>query len=414
MKQTLLLFAFLGTLTMFAQGTVTGTLIDEELGSPLGGANIVEMGTTNGAISDFDGNFSMTVSSDSGTLNISYIGYGSETTTYTLTNGVAALGNISVAPDADALGEVVVIGTGIIDLAEDRETPVAVSTIRQEEIQRKGVGNVEITEILKNTPSVYVSGQTGFGDGQLFLRGFDNSNVAVLLNGQPINAMEDGRVFWSNWSGIADVATAMQIQRGLGSSKLAISSVGGTTNIVMKAADKNEGGYARFLGGNDSYFKGTVAYNTGLSDKGWAFSVLLDHWQAHRKWAKGTYGQGQNYYFAVGYKPNDTHAFNFLVTGAPQMHGQRFSQRLSIIDADPKYNQHWGYTDDGIESERQNFYHKPVINLNWDWNMGENTDLATVVYASFGRGGGTGPRGARPLRTEDPDGSGGQVGQLRL
>src|SRR5690606_39385281 len=89
-------------------------------------------------------------------------------------------------------------------------------------------GNVEFPEILKNTPSVYVSNQSGgFGESQMFVRGFDQTNTAFLLNGQPINGMEDGKIYWSNWSGMSDIAQGIQIQRGLGSSKLAISSVGG-------------------------------------------------------------------------------------------------------------------------------------------------------------------------------------------
>ena len=47
-----------------------------------------------------------------------------------------------------------------------------------------------------------------------------------------------------------------------------------------------------------------------------------------------------------------------------------------------------------------NFYHKPVANLNWDLNINETTDLSTVLYASWGRGGGTGNRGNR-IRTAD-------------
>ena len=68
-------------------------------------------------------------------------------------------------------------------------------------------------------------------------------NTAYLLNGQPINGMEDGRMYWSNWSGISDIASVVQMQRGLGSSKLAISSVGGTVNFVTRTTDKREGGY---------------------------------------------------------------------------------------------------------------------------------------------------------------------------
>jgi hypothetical protein len=88
---------------------------------------------------------------------------------------------------------------------------------------------------------------------------------------------------------------------------------------------------------------------------------------------------------------------------------------LERIAADPKFNQHWGYlNEDGtdISSERQNFYHKPVANLNWDFNLSDKTELSTVAYASWGRGGGTGPRGNGRIRTEDPDGDGPLFGQL--
>ena len=59
-----------------------------------------------------------------------------------------------------------------------------------------------------------------------------------MINGMPVNDMENGAVYWSNWSGLSDVTSAMQVQRGLGSSKLAIASVGGTINVLTRAADK--------------------------------------------------------------------------------------------------------------------------------------------------------------------------------
>ncbi len=407
----------------FAQGVVTGTIFDGESNAPLPGANVIELRTSNGTSSDFDGKFSLKVQSPTGTINVSYVGFGSKNIAYDVTNGDQDLGTITLSLD-NSLEEIVIVGTGVIDLADDRKTPIAVSTVRAQEIREKAAGNVEVPEIIKSTPSVFISNQTGFGDGALFVRGFDDTNTAILLNGQPINSQEDGRVFWSNWAGITDIANAVQVQRGLGSSKLAISSVGGTVNIVMKAADRNKGGYARFLGGNDSYTKGTLSYDTGMNEKGWAFSVLVDYWQAHRKWAEGTFGQGQNYFFAAGYKPNEEHSFNFLITGAPQSHGNRWSQNDEIIAANPKFNQHWGYTEgfntdigsgqytSDIETEVGNYYHKPVTNLNWDWTINDKSALSSVLYASWGRGGSIGQRGERALRTEDPDGDGPLRGQI--
>ncbi len=401
---------FAMTTAVFSQ-TLTGTVNAED--GPLPGANILVKGTETGTQTDFDGKFSLNVEAGSGTLVISFVGYANKEVSYTVAAGETKdLGTITLESD-NTLEEVVIIGTGIIDLAEDRRTPIAVSTVMAREIQAKSVGNVELTEVIKSTPSVFVANQTGFGDSQLSLRGFDDTNTAVLLNGQPVNSQEDGRLFWSNWAGLSDIATAMQVQRGLGSSKLAISSVGGTVNIVMKAAQREKGGYFRALGGNDSYGKLTFAYDTGKNDNGWAFSVLLDHWQGHRKWSRGTFGQGQNYYFAVGYEPSETHNFNFLITGAPQFHGQKWSQRRDRLEADPKYNQHWGYTENiaggvytsEIDSERRNYYHKPVANFNWDWNISDVSTLSSVLYASWGRGGGTGPRGGGRIRTAAPVGT---------
>ena len=302
--------------------------------------------------------------------------------------------------DLEELEEVVLVGGGVVDLAEDRVTPLAVSTITGEEIQKK-IGTQDITMTLANTPSVYVAGQSGaFGDTRISVRGFDQTNTAFMLNGQPINGMEDGKMYWSNWSGMNDIANVVQIQRGLGASKLAISSVGGTVNFVMRSTTKSEGGFAYAGFANDNYLKTTFSYDTGESDNGWSTSMLLTHWQGDG-YAEGTFGQGQTYFLSLGYKMNDKHNFNFLMTGAPQWHDQNFTKSIATyLDHGRKYNNNYGYYGDRYLTERRNFYHKPVFNLNWDYTIDEKSSLSTVLYASTGNGGGTGGRGNR-IRTDE-------------
>ena len=302
--------------------------------------------------------------------------------------------------DLEELEEVLLVGSGVIDLAEDRKTPVAVSTITGEEIQKK-IGTQDITMTLVNTPSVYVAGQSGgFGDSRIYVRGFDQTNTAYMLNGQPINGMEDGKMYWSNWSGMNDVANVVQIQRGLGSSKLAISSVGGTVNFVMNSSSKQQGGFAYAGFANDNYLKTTVKYDTGMNDKGWSSTFLLTHWQGDG-YNEGNFAQGQTYFFSLGYKMNDKHNFNFLMTGAPQWHDQNFSKSIATyLEHGRKYNNNYGYYGDRYLTERRNFYHKPVFNLNWDYKIDDKSSLSTVLYASTGNGGGTGGRGQR-IRTDE-------------
>ena len=81
---------------------------------------------------------------------------------------------------------------------------MAVSSIKAAQIEAK-IGNQEFPEILKSTPGVYATkAGGGFGDGRINIRGFDSENVAVLINGVPVNDMENGRVYWSNWAGLTD------------------------------------------------------------------------------------------------------------------------------------------------------------------------------------------------------------------
>ncbi|NBL65474.1 TonB-dependent receptor plug domain-containing protein [Flavobacterium sp. NST-5] len=380
-----------------AQVTIVGKVMDTQLNSPLPGANVsVPGGSTS---TDIDGNFEITSNATSGNVTISFIGYVTKTVAFSGTSGQTVnLGEISVATDASQLDEVVVIGRGIIDLANDRKTPIAVSNLTAQEIQDK-VGSSDITQTMVNTPSVYVAGQAGgFGDSRIVVRGFGQDNTAFLLNGQPINGMEDGLMYWSNWSGMADIANMIQIQRGLGSSKLAISSVGGTVNFITKATSMREGGFISAGVANDDYLKTTVAYNSGLMNSNFGVSVMLTHWQGDG-YNAGTRGEGQNYFISFGYKPSDKHNFNFLITGAPQRHDQNFTKRLSDYKTyGRKYNNNWGTLNGEYLSERTNFYHKPVANLNWDWIISDKSELSTVLYASWGRGGGTGNYGASAIR----------------
>lgn len=296
-----------------------------------------------------------------------------------------------------------VILRGVTDIAKDRKTPVAVSTIKAAQILERQ-GNQELVELLNTTPSVYATkGGGGFGDSQIVMRGFESRNIAVMVNGMPVNDMEGGTVYFSNWTGLSDVTSFMQVQRGLGSSKLAIASVGGTMNFITKSADMKRGGIVRLGLGNNDFLKTSFAYNTGKSDKGWSSSFLMSR-QSGSTYIQNTDYESYAYYFALGWEPNKKHNFQFTITGAPQWHDQR-NYAPAINDyirynpdgdgtPDRTYNSDWGYytNSDGKRvalANRSNYYNKPVIMLNWDWTINDKSKLSTVGYMSNGRGGGT-------------------------
>lgn len=397
MKKTLFnlfVMVFLSFQLVVAQRTITGNVTDQQ-GSPLPGASIVEMGTTNGTTTNFDGNFTLTVQ-EGAYITISYVGYLSTKITIGNEDQIKV-----VLAEGNALDEVVVVSSGVIDIAEERKTPIALSQISAQEVLLK-VGNQEFPEIMNKTPGVYATKQGGgYGDSRISLRGFDQRNTSFLINGQPVNDMENGWVYWSNWQGLTDVASGIQIQRGLGASKLAVPSVGGTVSIFTKSAEKEKGGSITQLIGNDGYIKTTTSYNTGVNDKGWSSSYLLTKWSGNG-YVYNTSGAGWTYFFAVGYTPEDSaHRLNFSFLGAGQWHHQRDAW-VSIRDyenfgkegIDTRWNTNGGLLKGEEYNMRRNFYNKPLATFNWDWKISENVDLATSLYGSAGRGGGTGPRGA--------------------
>ncbi len=300
--------------------------------------------------------------------------------------------------------EEVVVSSRVIDVAKERVTPVAVSTITASDVTLR-VGNLEFPEIMNNTPGVYATKQGGgYGDSRISLRGFSQSNTAFLINGQPVNDMENGWVYWSNWQGLTDVTSSIQIQRGLGASRLAVPSVGGTVSIFTKAADRRAGGTFAQMLGNDGYTKTTAVHNSGVNEKGWATSLLLTYWRGDG-YINSTKGEGWTYFASVGYSPEGSnHNFNLTMLGAGQWHHQR-SAWVSIRDyqnfgtdhkdgIDRRWNTNGGTLNGEEYNIRRNFYNKPLATFNWDWDISDNVQLNTSVYASAGRGGGTGPRGS--------------------
>ena len=375
--------------SVLGQAKITGEVVDET-NQPLPGASIVVKGTTNGTSTDFDGKFTLQAEANSGTIVISFIGFQSKEVSFSSSN--AKLGMIQLQED-DSLDEIILTATSF---AIDRKTPVAVSTIKSADIERK-LGSQEFPEVLKSTPGVYATKSGGgFGDGRINLRGFNSENVAVMINGVPVNDMENGRVYWSNWAGLSDVTSAMQVQRGLGASKVAVPSIGGTINILSKTSDVQKGGNIIASTGNDGYQKYGFTLSTGLMDNGLAATVSFAKIEGEG-YVDGTQFKGFNYFVNLSKEINENHKLSFTSFGAPQRHGQR--QNRSTIDtyrnaeSGNRFNPDWGYKNGQVTHIEDNFYHKSQTSLNHYWTMSDVSSLSTAVYASFGTGGGGGTAG---------------------
>ncbi len=382
----------------FAQGAITGTVLDSETGEALIGATVMNTATNMGTVTDLDGSFTLKdVNAGKCVLEISFIGYTAIEVEVTVGSGDASAGKIEMKADAIGLAQVNVVA----QIAIDRKTPVAVSTISAEQIETK-MGNQEFTEVMKFSPSITATKNSssggnsgGYGDGSIAVRGFAQENVALLINGIPVNGMEDNKIYWSNWAGLGDVTRTIQIQRGLGTTALSVASIGGTINIVTKTTDQKKGGAVTTSIGNDGWKKVGLTLSTGKLDNGWAFTFSGSRTTADG-YIEAGYLDAWNYFGSIAKIIGDNHLVTLTGFGSPQRHGQRDFAPGIGVQRDvygTKWNDDSGSYKNGQYLFRDNFYHKPQVGLNWFWTMKENLTWSNSVYVSVGRGGGTGDIG---------------------
>lgn len=390
--------------TLSAQTTVKGKVVDAENDEPLIGAAVMQRGTTQGVVTDVDGNFEIKVSPGS-TLIFRSLGYKEVTRTVSGSANVD-LGTIAMAIDAVGLADVTITSS----IAVDRQTPIAMSTIEPLQIEER-LGVQDFPELLKATPSIYVSKEGGgYGDSKVVLRGFKAENVAIMVNGVPMNDMEWGGVYWSNWAGLSDVTRSMQIQRGIGASQVSSPSVGGSINIVTKTIDAKKGGFASYGIGENGYNKLMFSVSTGLSKDGWAFTIL-----GSKSWGDG-YVQGNDfdaysYFINIAKRLGDKHQLSLTAFGAPQTHYQRSAYDGLTIEGwqgvkqymkpgdEYRYNPTYGYGKNGErKTSAKNMYHKPQISLNHMWDINNTSSLSTAFYVSIGEGWGYRGEGTNDYR----------------
>ena len=403
--------------TLTAQVTISGKVTDAVSGEALIGATIIlEKGQ--GTTTDIDGNYVFNVQPGVRNLTVSYVGYQQVNKKVAISKKARQIFNFKLK--TVLLNEVQVVS----DVARDRETPVAFSTITVKKLDEE-LASQDIPMVLNSTPGVYAT-QSGGGDGdaRITIRGFNQRNVAVMIDGIPVNDMENGWVYWSNWFGLDAVTSNIQVQRGLGASKIAIPSVGGTMNILTKGTGNKPSGIIKQSVGSFGKIRTSVGYNSGKLNNGWGYTLAGSYKQGNG-FVDETWSKGYFYYLKIQ-KEFGNHKLSLSAMGAPQKHGQRsyksdiatydttlarslgdtsdFSNR--IVNKGINYNKHWGYLDrwslnstgDTVHNRetlntRQNYYHKPQFSLRHFWTANERLYISNIFYLSIGKGGGTGLSG---------------------
>ena len=413
------------------EGQISGVVKDAISGEALLGATVIyDLGK--GTVTDIEGNYVLVLPYGDYELSVSYVGYVvlKKRVSISKDNPKA---NLDFQLDMETLAEVEVVA----DRAISRKTPVAFSNIPLALIEEE-LASQDLPMVLNSTPGIHATQQGGGdGDARVSIRGFKQRDIAVMIDGVPVNDMENGWVYWSNWFGLDIIQSSMQVQRGLGASKLAIPSVGGTINIITDGIGQRK--YTKFKQevGNNGFMRTTLGYNSGKLKGNWGYSIAGSYKRGNG-WVPGLDTEGFFYYGKIQ-KEWGNHMVSFYGYGAPQEHGQRSQKEsMALYDLDyalehgvdtsqvinftkplgVDYNAHFNsletYSLDDSNNklnpdlidfnDRRNEYHKPQFNLRDYWRIKDNLVLTNIAYLSIGRGGGTRLNGF-DARSYNADGS---------
>jgi hypothetical protein len=424
---------------LFAQMTVSGTVTDASTGNTLAGANVVVDGTDMGAAADANGGYTLSNVPNGATLTASMIGYSDQSATAGRTV------NFRLSESALQMS-----GLDVIASRVDAKSSIAYTDVSPEELDLR-LGTRGIPQALSLTPNVYVeTNGGGYDDENIAVRGFTDNYTSFLINGIPVNDMENGNLYFSNWSVLADIGTSVQLQRGQSAVNLATPSVGGTINFVSALPSQEASGSVKYLLGNGNHNKFTAKASTGLIMDGKA-SIMIGlgkRFADNYGGRDGTYSDATSYYLNGSYALNDKNRFEFITLGSPQRHGHAFyNSKLKTWDheyakelgdtsatADDEvgrsYNTEYNTISDAAAAElgqvaradwmpgsgwnfkeadryysnaitaRHNYFYRPITQLNHYMKASESLDVITTFLHVGGEGGGTGRYGSFP-KTSD-------------
>ena len=228
---TIVAFVLSGVMAFAQTKTVTGTIVDE-FGEPIIGANVLVKGTTNGAVTDIDGNYSITGVSNADELVVSYIGYASQT----FPVGNQTTFNITMKEDGENLEEVVVVGYGV---QKKKDLTGSVSSIKSADIQNVAAANA-MQAMQAKVPGMDLqqsSGQAGAGVS-ITMRG----NRSISADNGPL-ILVDGVVYGSTLDIPAGDIESMDILKD--ASSTAIYGSRGANGVILITTKRGKAGKTR-------------------------------------------------------------------------------------------------------------------------------------------------------------------------
>jgi TonB-linked SusC/RagA family outer membrane protein len=354
----------------YQQAVISGTITDESTGQPMPGVNILVKGTTNGAISDSEGKFSLNVPDLNATLSLTFIGYISQEIQLT---GRKTL-DIKMTPSLESLDEVVVVGFGT---QKKVNLTGSVAAVASKDIEKLSVTSTSqlLSGLVSGVTAIQSSGQPGRDNASITVRGLGTFSGA----GNSPLVLVDGLASSLDAVNINDIASISVLKDAASASIYGTRAANGV--ILVETKKGKEGVMNVTYQGSVGFQRATATpefvdswvfaemYNEALINGGGSPQYSVD------EIAKFKSGEDPDYY------PNSKHYYDLVHSGS----GFQTDHHLSFTGGSAKnsYLFSFGYLkQDGLVARTD--YQRYNLLLNVDSKLRDNLVLNLKFSGKYG------------------------------
>ncbi len=375
---SILLVSLFFTMSSLAQtGLIKGRVINEKSQKAYFDVTVILSGAKAMKVTDANGEFTF-----------SRIPYGSYELLFKADGVELETVSVEVNQDVNTIEEVILTPPDVVSNNYNLDnSALSFEEAGGQDANSISSGSQNISSVLNAARDAYLSAAT-FGWGQYFyrMRGYENDNNVLYLNGVPMNDLEEGGVFFNTWSGLNDVFRGRSVSLGLAPTEYNFGGIGLNTSLDATASNQRKGTRVTYTATNRSYRNRLMlTHNSGLMKNGWAYSF-----SASRRWAQqgvvaGTYYDALAYFAAVE-KRFKKHGINLMVVGSQIRRGKSgpATKEAFELAGTNYYNPYWGYQNGKVRNGREFNMHMPMFMLTHDYRFNSSTILNSAISFQTG------------------------------
>jgi hypothetical protein len=295
---------------------------------------------------------------------------------------------IAQAPENDPIKDSLISDTAVVDQIKTEVLDnIPVISMDENDFSESSAQNIS---------SLLTAGRDPFHNAATFnfsavrfrIRGYDADLSGTFLNGVPMESIDNGFTPFALWGGLNDVMRNRDVSFGLKPNTFSFGNIGNITNIDARATRQRKQTSFGYAFSNRTYtHRWIFTHSTGISKKGWAFTISGSRRWADEGYVPGTFYNGWSYFFAMDKKINERQLISFATFGAPTANGRQGAalQEMINLSGSDYYNPYWGYQNGMKRNASVGKTFQPVFILTHELKINNNTTLTSAGSFSFGK-----------------------------